>query len=72
MSTPDLTAIQQAKNDFAAAQDPPIQPCTNAGCQFTQCTCESDCGCGSVEGKSCDPCREFKQQKQAAAAAANK
>mmetsp|Transcript_2756 Transcript_2756/g.4160 ORF Transcript_2756/g.4160 Transcript_2756/m.4160 type:complete len:88 (+) Transcript_2756:2-265(+) len=69
----DLEKIQAAKIEFAETQDPPIAPCTNTGCGFTKCTCETKCGChikkedlASQEGdlRHCDPCAEFKLEKK--------
>lgn len=75
MEPADETSIQQQeKNAFAASQDPPIDPCTNAACKFTGCTCGNRCGCNldptttnSADGgrTSCDPCMDFKAKKQA-------
>jgi hypothetical protein len=69
----DPETIQAEKNAFAAAQTPPIEPCTHPPCKFMGCTCGSNCGCNQpiAEGKtSCDPCMEFKAKKQAEQAAA--
>lgn len=62
----DPFTIQEAKNKFAEAQTPPIDPCTNPGCKFTGCTCGEKCGCDvpKDESLSCDPCQDFKRQKK--------
>lgn len=67
----DAQSIQQAKNDFASGQNPPIKPCTNEFCKFTGCTCEDKCGCHipkeeleSQQKKHCDPCSDFKAKKK--------
>ena len=69
MEKDQIQAIQAKKNEFAAVQNPPIDPCANASCGFTGCTCGKKCGCGlpamiaSGELESCDPCMEFKKSK---------
>ena len=61
----DPSSLQAAKNEFAAAQTPPIEPCTNMGCKFEGCTCGKDCGCDTPpDGVSCEPCRLFKRKKK--------
>mmetsp|Transcript_7327 Transcript_7327/g.10380 ORF Transcript_7327/g.10380 Transcript_7327/m.10380 type:complete len:94 (-) Transcript_7327:158-439(-) len=76
----ELERIQQAKNEFAASQSPPIDPCTNVHCKYTGCVCGTHCGCG-VEAKKtawvrdikgddvlgqCEPCKDFKASKKKA------
>jgi hypothetical protein len=59
----DAAAIQEAKNQFAQAQNPPLESCTNASCKFTGCTCGGECGCNAEKSDvTCDPCVEFKKE----------
>ena len=67
LSTPQVKsarAAQMSREGFA---------CPNPQCMCTDCTCGEGCTCNqpdAAEPVTCDPCKDFKAAKMAAAAAA--
>mmetsp|Transcript_6516 Transcript_6516/g.9641 ORF Transcript_6516/g.9641 Transcript_6516/m.9641 type:complete len:80 (-) Transcript_6516:231-470(-) len=64
-----ISSLQEAKNNFAKSQIPPIEPCTNDKCGYSGCVCGHRCGCNvqnpSILLSGCDPCEEYKKKMKA-------
>mmetsp|Transcript_8183 Transcript_8183/g.16940 ORF Transcript_8183/g.16940 Transcript_8183/m.16940 type:complete len:134 (+) Transcript_8183:80-481(+) len=60
--------LAKEKEAFAAAEK--MEACANPKCGCSKCTCGPGCTCGVSMEKTCDPCVEFKKEKEAAAAKA--